>query len=66
MEAMPGVSCRRCGADPLATGVPYIRRIRVEAGDGAGEVVMTLCVARSRDFGSEQERDEYLRLGFLA
>jgi hypothetical protein len=59
-------TCRRCGTDPLPRSVAYSGRFRGDRGEGIGAVVLRLCEPCSRDFESDEERDEYLRLGLLA
>lgn len=56
-------SCRRCGADALASPGSYATRI--EAGGEEGGV-LHLCAACGREFASDHDRDEYVRLGVLA
>ncbi len=58
--------CRRCGVDPLPASDPYSGRLRIEPGEDIQAVVLRLCEACGRDFASNEERDEYLRLGVLA
>ncbi|HEY6099478.1 MAG TPA: hypothetical protein VIW03_08615 [Anaeromyxobacter sp.] len=58
--------CRRCGADALASPGSYVARVREGVGDGAHETVMHLCGPCGREFASDSERDEYVRLGLMA
>ncbi|HSN91340.1 MAG TPA: hypothetical protein VLS93_08925 [Anaeromyxobacteraceae bacterium] len=58
-------SCRRCGADAFAS--PGAFATRVEGGEEGGRpVTLHLCAACGREFASDRERDEYVRLGMLA
>lgn len=56
-------SCRRCGADALASPGAYETRVEAGGEDGA---ILHLCAACGREFASDRERDEYVRLGMLA
>lgn len=56
-------TCRRCGADALASPGAYATRVEAE-GEGRGP--LHLCAACGREFASDRERDEYVRLGVLA
>jgi hypothetical protein len=56
--------CRRCGIDPLPSSAPYCGRLR--KAEGIQAILLRLCEPCSCDFASDEERDEYLRLGVLA
>lgn len=58
--------CRRCGVDPLPPSAPYCGRLRKEQAEGIQAILLRLCEACSCEFASDEERDEYLRLGVLA
>jgi hypothetical protein len=58
-------SCRRCGADPFASNGHCTRRIRQDR-TASEEAELHLCGPCCRDLGSDEQKDEYLRLGLLA
>ena len=59
-------SCRRCGADAFASPGAYATRVRVGGEEAGPQPILHLCAACGREFASDRERDEYVRLGMLA
>jgi ribosomal protein L37E len=59
-------SCRRCGADALASPGAYATRVEAGGEEGGRPATVHLCAACGREFASDRERDEYVRLGMLA
>ena len=66
METVTGTTkgrCRRCGADAFASPLHYTCWVRA---GGGPPTVLYLCGPCGREFASDRERDEYVRLGMLA
>jgi hypothetical protein len=58
-------SCRRCGTDASGSKGGCKRRLPARPG-AAQEPELHLCGPCACDLGSDERRDEYLRLGLLA
>ncbi len=58
-------TCRRCGVPTTAASGRYAHRIGISAENGETETTLHLCPKCSADFASDQERNEYIRLGLL-
>ncbi len=57
--------CGRCGTEPFAAGEPYTWWIWTARDGVVAEHALHLCRPCGRDFPSDEERFEYLRLGFF-
>jgi hypothetical protein len=57
--------CRRCGTDPFAAGEPRTWWVWSSDEGGVTEHALHLCQPCARDFESERDRAEYVRLSLF-
>jgi hypothetical protein len=57
--------CGRCGGDPFHAGEPYTFWIWLPEGEVLEERALRLCLPCGREFPTQRDRSEYLKLALF-